>query len=88
MGIDMAEQRSTIELLPFPRDDAGFCREVNEQLAKASLDRPPDPGDLETRLRREYPHATVRPRMALAALDPKIETWYVYRDGTAAPRPT
>jgi hypothetical protein len=68
----------------FPRDDGRFAARVE------SLTVPADSQGvtrLEERLRDYYPRAVVRQRHPPGAVDPTTETWYVYRDGSAAVAP-
>jgi PAS domain-containing protein len=69
-----------VTLLCFPPYDEAFTRLAMRDLAAGG----PDPDALQAQLRALFPHATVRPREPLAALQPG-ETWYVYRDGRYSP---
>ncbi len=66
------DRRPTLVLSP--ADDAQFCAVV-ERLFD---DAPSKPDLLQALLRRQYPHAVVRPRELAGE---QIEMWYVYRDG-------
>jgi PAS domain S-box-containing protein len=68
-----------IRLITFPRDDAAFeahVRVASDFTGTADLD------GFVSRLRSAYPLARVSAAMPAARLDPTIETWYVYRDGS------
>jgi PAS domain S-box-containing protein len=68
-----------VKLISFPRDDAAF--EAHVEFARETVGT----GDLDGfvgRLRSAYPLARVSPAMPVARLDPTVETWYVYRDGS------
>ena len=78
----MTLQVSRVTFLLFPRDDDHFAEQV-ESIAGADGSMA-DFWRLEQRLRAFYPSAVVRPRDPLGELDPTIQTWYVYRDGSAS----
>jgi hypothetical protein len=56
-----------------PRRDKAFVDMVEGDGLSAR-----SPGDLEARLREEYPRAIVRPRQLEGE---RAEVWYVYREG-------
>jgi hypothetical protein len=64
---------------PFPSDDSHLAALI-ESFTRG--DRIREPGHLEQQLREFYPLVVVRQRDELGELDPTIETWYVYRDGS------
>ena len=73
-----------VTLLLFPRDDGRFAARVASLTVLADSQ---GVRTLEERLRDYYPRAVVRQRDPLGAVDPTTETWYVYRDGSAAVAP-
>jgi hypothetical protein len=58
----------------FPRDDTDFVALVDAEAIDSA-----SPAALETRLRKTYPHVTVRAR---GLSGDALEVWYVYRDGS------
>ena len=80
----MVVRGNRVTLVPFPRHDDVFI--ARAELLMNALDGDADaPQRLQALLRREYPHAIVRPRDGLAALDETNVAWYVYRDGHPTP---
>jgi hypothetical protein len=65
-------------LITNPRSDGPFAQLV----AELTADPPPDPADLQTRLRERYPEAVVRRRELSSE---STDVWYVYRDGRWTP---
>lgn len=80
----MVVPASRVTLLLFPRDDGRFAARVESLTVLADSQ---GVRRLEERLRDYYPRAVVRQRDPLGAVDPTTETWYVYRDGSAAVAP-
>ena len=65
-------------LIVNPRSDVRFAQLVGELTGEALS----QPGDLEARLRAEFPNAIVRRRELSSE---PTEVWYVYRDGRWTP---
>lgn len=72
-----------VKLVTFPHDDAAFRTHV--QLARDVVGTEDVDGFVD-RLRAAYPLARVSTATRGAQLDPTVETWYVYRDGSVRAR--
>jgi PAS domain-containing protein len=82
--------RQLPRLAVFPAEDAAFRRFVDgafEALAVEAAGRaePPEPHELQLRLRTRYPAAVARARDSLADPGSGDLVWYVYRFGSVAP---
>ena len=83
-----------VRVVAFPTSDSGFAAAVEAAIGRlvpqdggTELDfAMPDPGDVETFLRLDYPRCVVRPRLGFTEVSvDRRPTWYAYRDGGAAP---
>ena len=70
----MSQSRQRPVLFLNPADDPLFRRCVDDAMAHALVGA----GELQRRLRDEFPRAVVRPRDLASE---RLPVWYVYRDG-------
>lgn len=70
----MSQSRMRPVLFLNPADDSAFRRCVDDAMADPSVGA----GELQRRLRDEFPRAVVRPRDLASE---RLPVWYVYREG-------
>ncbi|CAN5685628.1 hypothetical protein BH23CHL8_BH23CHL8_23080 [soil metagenome] len=83
---DRSAMTEAVRVVCFPHEDHAFVVRVRQLVIAPIALGEPGLAVVEALLRESYPLAVVSQRHPLAALD-RGRVWYVFRDGSIAPRP-